>query len=183
MLHPETWVEKYSDYLYNYAYARLSDEESAKDMVQEVFFAALKAKNRFRGESNEQTFLTAILKRKIIDYYRSKGKAADYLLLENLPFKEKGMHEGHWQESRVPQNWDKTVLDKIENEELAKALQECMEHLPQQWQACFILKTIESESTEDVCKELQLSSSNLWVILHRARLKLRECLEKIWFKQ
>ncbi|HKK58681.1 MAG TPA: sigma-70 family RNA polymerase sigma factor [Salinivirga sp.] len=183
MLHPETWVEKYSDYLYNYAYARLSDEESAKDMVQEVFFAALKAKNSFRGESNEQTFLTAILKRKIIDFYRSKGKPSDHLLLDNLPFNDMGMHQGQWKDDRGPASWDKTVLEEIENEELADALKLCMTRLPLQWQACFIMKTVDSESTETVCKELDLSSSNLWVILHRARLKLRECLENIWFKQ
>ena len=107
MMHPETWVEKYSDYLYNYAYARLNNEETAKDMVQEVFFAALKARDSFKGESTEQTFLTAILKRKIIDYYRSKGKPSDHLLLENLPFKDGGMHQGHWKDDRGPASWDK----------------------------------------------------------------------------
>lgn len=183
MLHPETWVEKYGDYLYNFAYVRLNHEETARDMVQDVFLAALKAKDSFKGKSSEQTFLTAILKRKIIDYYRSKGKPSDHLFLENLPFKGDGMHEGHWKADRGPVSWDKNVLDDIENEELGNTLKKCMDRLPDQWRACFLLKSVESETTEKVCKELELSSSNLWVILHRARLKLRECLESLWFRQ
>ena len=78
-LHPETWVDQYADYLFNYAVARVSDAELAKDLVQETFFAGLKSAKNFKGTAAERTWLIAILKRKVIDHYRKinskKGKA------------------------------------------------------------------------------------------------------------
>ena len=79
ILDPNTWVDKYSDYLYNYTIVRVNDREIAQDLVQETFFAGLKSIKNFKGEASERTWLISILKRKIIDYYRkinsNKGKA------------------------------------------------------------------------------------------------------------
>ena len=78
-LHPNTWVDKYADYLFNYAVARVNDSEVSKDLVQETFFAGLKSANNYKGDAAERTWLIAILKRKVIDHYRkinsNKGKA------------------------------------------------------------------------------------------------------------
>ena len=78
-LYPETWVDQYADYLFNYAVTRVSDSEIAKDIVQETFFAGLKSAKNFKGDAAERTWLVAILKRKVIDHYRkinsNKGKA------------------------------------------------------------------------------------------------------------
>lgn len=180
---PEKWVNEYGDYLYNYAFIRINHAETARDMVQEVFIAALKAKEHFKGENSEKTLLTTILKRKIIDYYRSKGKATIHLLNDSIPFKDQGIKRGYWRKAQAPGEWDKNTAELPENEALGDALQRCMNHLPYQWRACFMLKKIENENTENVCKELEITASHLWVILHRTRLKLRQCLEKLWFKQ
>ncbi len=182
MLKPETWVEKYGDSLYNYAYVRVNHAETARNLVQEVFLLALQARDSFKGKSSEQTILTTILRNKIIDYYRTKEKATQTLLHDSLPFKDRGMLSGHWRKSGAPDNWKKNAEKLIENEELAEALQKCLGHLPYQWRSSFFLKKIDEESTENVCKELEIPASNVWIILHRARLKLRECLEKSRFK-
>ena len=78
-LNPDSWVDLYADYLFNYAIARVSDAEIAKDLVQETFFAGLNSAKNYKGDAAERTWLIAILKRKVIDYYRKsnskKGKA------------------------------------------------------------------------------------------------------------
>ena len=110
-LKPNNWVKAYSDYLYNYTITRVDNHEQAKDIVQETFFSALKSAKNFKGEATERTWLIAILKRKIIDYYRKinsrKGKAE-----VRVNFHEEGDNKGRWLEERVP-NCGKTRLKLI----------------------------------------------------------------------
>ena len=180
-LNPDKWVNLYADYLYNYAIGRVNNHEMAKDLVQETFFAGLKAKDNFQGLATERTWLVSILKRKIIDYYRkinsAKGKAE-----VKMNFYSDGEHEGEWIEERVPTSWSAEVDKKIENDELSDALEKCINNLPEKYAMVFRMKTIEQYETEDICKELDISSSNLWVIIHRARTQLRKCMEDNWFK-
>lgn len=180
ILHPEHWVKSHADYLFNYAFGRLSDEEQAKDIVQETFFAALKGQANFKGEASERTWLTAILKRKIIDHYRKinsiKGKAEI-----KVNFYEDGDRRGNWLEERVPRSWDNEAERNIENVELKSALDKCIDHLPEKYKMVFLMKQVQHYETEEICKELEITPSNLWVIIHRARHQLRKCLEDNWF--
>ena len=180
-LNPDKWVNLYADYLYNYAIGRVNNHEMAKDLVQETFFAGLKSKDNFQGLATERTWLVSIIKRKIIDYYRkinsAKGKAE-----VKMNFYSDGEHEGEWIEERVPSSWNAEVDKKIENEELSDALERCINNLPEKYAMVFRMKTIEQYETEDICKELDITSSNLWVIIHRARTQLRKCMEDNWFK-
>ena len=182
ILQPDKWVSLYADYLFNYAITRVNDHDIAKDLVQETFFSGLKGKDNFRGEATEKTWLISILKRKIIDYYRkinsAKGKKE-----VRMPFYQDGEKEGSWLEENVPQNWDNEADKKIENEELKSVLDLCIDHLPEKHRMVFLLKTQRNFETEEICNELGISSSNLWVIIHRARLQLRECIENNWFKK
>lgn len=179
-LDPHKWVDDYSDYLFNYAITRVNDREIAKDLVQDTFFAGVKGSNNFKGEASERTWLTSILKRKIIDYYRKinskKGQAE-----VKMNFYDSGDKEGHWIEERVPQTWENESEKLIESEELGKTLNDCIEHLPEKYGLVFKMKTIQGFETEDICKELGITSSNLWVIIHRARMQLRKCMEDNWF--
>lgn len=178
----ESWVDNYADYLYNYAITRVNDIDIAKDLVQETFFAGLKSAKNFEGKSTERTWLISILKRKIIDYYRKinskKGQAE-----VRMNFYDDGDNEGKWIEERVPQSWDASVEKDIENKELKNQLDICIDKLPKKYAMVFRMKTIQEFETEDICKELNITSSNLWVIIHRARTQLRDCLEKNWFKK
>ncbi len=183
-LQPETWVGNYSDMLYNYAISRVFSSEIAEDLVQETFLSALKTYKNFRGESTEKTWLIAILKRKIVDHYRkkSRGKEQSVDFQDSGPFEKDGERKGHWIESRAPKSWSENLETLMENEEFIGVFKKCLAHLPAKWANCFSMKNIDDLEAETICKELGISSSNYWVILHRARLRLRECLEKTWMK-
>lgn len=178
-INPNKWIDLYSDYLFNYTVTRVSDREIAQDLVQDTFFAGLKSMKNFKGEASERTWLVSILKRKIIDHYRkinsNKGKAEvrmNYSDDEN---------EGDWLEERVADPFDKTAEDTLENEELSDAIHNCLDKLPQKQAKIFKMKTILNYETEVICNELNITASNLWVIIHRARTSMASCLEQNWF--
>lgn len=180
-LHPESWVDSYADYLFNYAVGRVSDSETAKDLVQETFFAGLKSAKNFKGDAAERTWLIAILKRKVIDHYRKinskKGKAE-----VRMSYSSGTDSDGDWLEEQVADPFSSFENDAIENEELGLAIQDCISKLPKKQSLVFKMKTIQGMSTEDICNELDINPSNLWVMIHRARTALMGCLNQNWFK-
>ncbi len=181
-LNPDTWVDNYSDYLYSYAVTRVNNNEVAKDLIQETFFAGLRSAKSFKGKSTERTWLISILKRKIIDYYRKisskKGQAE-----VKMSFYKNGKNEDNWLEEKVPQSWESETERTIENEELKNQIDKCIDNLPEKYALIFRLKTIEKFETEEICKELDITPSNLWVIIHRARNQLRSCMEENWLNK
>ena len=179
-INPNKWIDLYSDYLFNYTITRVSDRETAQDLVQETFFAGLKSMKNFKGQASERTWLISILKRKIIDHYRKinskKGKAEVRM---NLNFD--GENEGDWIEQRVADPFDKTAQDELENTELGLAIHNCISKLSPKQAEVFKMKTLLGYDTETICNELDITASNLWVIIHRARTSLASCLEENWF--
>jgi len=186
-LDPHKWVKRYGDYLFSYAVGRVNDSGKAEDLVQETFLAALKARDRFRGASTERTWLTSILKRKIIDTYRKKysSKESSFGEHEGTVFdgdfyRDEEPFKGHWLEGRGPNSHSFLPEGELEQEELMKFINLCIENLQPQLAAAFIMRMIDEEDSDTICKELGITPSNLWVMLHRARLRMRECLEKKW---
>ncbi len=179
-INPDTWVDKYSDYLFNFTIVRVNDKEIAQDLVQETFFAGLKSMKNFKGEASERTWLISILKRKIIDHYRkinsNKGKAE-----VRINYTSDGETEGDWLEERVADPFDQNAESEIENKELGVAIHNCIGKLPEKQAQIFKMKTIEGFDTEAICNVFDITASNLWVIIHRARTAMAECLEKNWF--
>ncbi len=177
-LYPETWVDKYSDYLFNFTISRVNNGEIAKDLISETFLAGLKSKDNFKGEASERTWLISILKRKIIDHYRkinsNKGKAEVRITYNDEE------SEGDWLEERVSDPFGKTAEDVMENEELGLAIYGCLSTLNEKQATIFKMKTIDGFDTEAICNEFNITASNLWVIIHRARKSMAECLEKNW---
>lgn len=178
-LNPNKWIDLYSDYLFNYTISRVNDREIAKDLVQDTFFAGLKSMKNFKGEASERTWLISILKRKIIDHYRkinsNKGKAEVRMTYISDD------HEGDWLEERVEDEQYLNAQEKLENTELGDAIYNCMSKLSGKQATVFKMKTILGYETEAICNELNITASNLWVIIHRARIQMTECLEKNWF--
>ena len=178
-INPNKWIDLYSDYLFNYTISRVSDREIAQDLVQDTFLAGLKSMKNFKGEASERTWLISILKRKIIDYYRkinsNKGKAEVRINYNDSE------SEGDWLEERVADPFDKTAEDTLQNSELGDAIHNCLEKLPKKQADVFKMKTILGYETEVICNELNITASNLWVIIHRARTQLRKCMEDNWF--
>jgi RNA polymerase sigma-70 factor (ECF subfamily) len=179
IIDPNQWINLYSDYLFNYTITRVNDREKSKDLVQDTFVAGLKSMKNFKGEASERTWLISILKRKIIDHYRkinsNKGKAEIRISYSGEE------SEGDWLEERVADPFDKTAEDTIENTELGIAINNCLEKLPAKQAQVFEMKTILNYETEAICNELDITASNLWVIIHRARTAMANCLEKNWF--
>ena len=173
-LHPNTWVDAYADYLFNYAVTRVSDSEIAKDLVQDTFIAGLKSAKNFKGDAAERTWLIAILKRKVIDHYRKinskKGKAE-----VRMSYSSQTDAEGDWLEERIADPNSNFENDAIENEELGLAIQDCISKLPKKQAQVFKMKTIEGMETEDICNALGINASNLWVMIHRARNSICLC--------
>jgi RNA polymerase sigma-70 factor (ECF subfamily) len=136
--------------------------------------------NNFKGEASERTWLISILKRKIIDYYRkinsNKGKAE-----VRMTYNNDSETDGDWIEERVADPFDKTAEDKLENTELGNAIYDCLSKLPQKQAEVFKMKTILGYDTETICNELDITASNLWVLIHRARTALADCMEENWF--
>ena len=179
-LNPNGWVDAYADYLFNFALGRISDAEIAKDLVQETFLAGLKSAKNYKGDAAERTWLIAILKRKVIDHYRKinskKGKAE-----VRMNYSAQSDAEGDWLEEQVADPFSTFENSAIENEELGLAIQSCISKLPKKQAMVFTMKTIQGISTEDICNELEINPSNLWVMIHRARTALMGCLNQNWF--
>lgn len=173
------WVDLYADALYAYAVARVDDTELAKDFVQDTFLAAIKGIESFEGKSAIKTWLISILKRKIIDYYRQK-EARKTTPLSHF-FREKG-RVGHWVQEAAPKGNYSTMEEDLDNQELQTAIANCISLLPGKWKGIVLDKLVDEKDSEEVCKEHAITASNLWVIVHRAKLQLRECLEKKWFE-
>ncbi len=177
-INPNKWIDLYSDYLFNYTITRVNDREIAKDLIQDTFFAGLKSMKNFKGEASERTWLISILKRKIIDYYRKinskKGKAEVRMTYNSDD------QEGDWLEERVEDEAYLNAEETMENSELGDAIYNCMGKLSEKQATVFKMKTILGYETETICNELDITASNLWVILHRARIQMAECLEKKW---
>jgi len=183
----DAWVDKHGDYLFRVAYSRLHDRWVAEDVVQETFLAAMKA--RFDGRSAERTWLVGILKRKIVDHLRimfresptdptEEGSAVDRLG-HNLS----GQWEGHWDPDRGPVSWGPNPATALEDKEFWVVLDRCLKGLTPRLAAVFTLYEMEEIPAEEICRDLAISPTNLWVMLHRARKQLRHCLEQNWFDE
>jgi RNA polymerase sigma-70 factor (ECF subfamily) len=182
-LNPNQWVATYADYLYAFAITRINDEEQAKDLVQETFLAALEKIDNFEGKASERTWLTAIIKNKIVDVYRKSASGLKTTSIKEAEQEQDDFFDpkdGHWIKENGPKEFGIEDKDDIINKEFEQVLQKCMQKLPVLWKAVFTMKHIEDEPTDIICTELKVSASNFWVIIHRAKLNLRACLQKNW---
>jgi RNA polymerase sigma-70 factor (TIGR02943 family) len=177
---PEQWVDLYGNAMYRYALVRLSDPEIAQEIVQEALVAALDAYQRFEGRSSVKTWLIAILKRKIVDYFR---RAKNQQHVDNFDEAAAGIDRmfdetGHW--SAKPNEWDVNPIKAYEQQEFIDILYQCIAKLPNRLAEIFMLREFEEMSTVQICRQLKITESNTWVMLYRARMQLRKCLETNW---
>jgi RNA polymerase sigma-70 factor (ECF subfamily) len=173
---PTEWLDQYGDELYRYALARLRRPHDAEDAVQETLLAAFKSHRQFAGRSHPRTWLIGILKSKILDRLRVEARQATGLDPAELDAWFDG--SGHWR--KAPKKWDDPAA-LAERAEFWHVVRDCLGRLPGPMAAAFTLRTIDEQRGDDVCQELAISAANLWVLLHRARLRLVRCLEIKWF--
>ncbi len=180
-LNPKLWVKTFSDTLYRFAVSRVSNTEIAKDLVQETFLAALRNVETFKGEISEKNWLFMILKNKIIDHYRKKASSLFFELNELLESTNPYFDENdHWTPDTAPRDWGLNYSSTVESKEFYEILNKCMDKLSEIMKIVFTLKYLDERESDEICKELNITSSNYWVIMHRAKLQLRGCLEKKW---
>jgi RNA polymerase sigma-70 factor (ECF subfamily) len=175
------WVEKYTQELYSWALHKISDSELAADLVQETFLAAAEKIESFKGDSSPKTWLFSILNHKIIDHYRKKVNQPVHL--ENHAFSRFFSNEGDWKENNKPKNWHAQENEQhlLDDNEFLNVLKKCLDALPEKWSISVKLKYLSDKSGDEICQELDITPSNYWQIIHRAKLQLRECIEKNWF--
>ncbi len=178
-----TWVEDYSDILFGYLLKHGLPKEIARDILQETFLAAWRNMDSFRAEASVKNWLFVILKNKITDHYR---KLANKVSENSIDLDTVGEHffdnSDHWNKGAYPQNFKGNFESPVETKEFYKLLRTCGNRLKEIQNAVFSMKYIEGLSSEEICKELNISSSNYWVLIHRAKLQLRACLQKNWME-
>ena len=181
---PSTWPDRYGDSLYRHALVRLRNKEQAEDMVQEALLAAYASRDTFAGNSTEKTWLFSILKHKIIDYLRKASREQPiYQDIEQF-------------QDLMEENFDATghcTIDisqwsdpdkSLEQQAFWQTLEKCIAGLPPHLATLFMLRELDGLSSDEICKELNISTTNnLWVMLSRTRLRLRQCLDTHWFRR
>lgn len=178
---PEQWLELHGDALYAFAMMRVGNAAVAEDLVQETLLAALGADSRFESRASVRTWLTAIMKNKLVDYLRKAGREVGFLpdATDEGDLEAKFDHTGHWAEA--PLDWGDPAR-VAENDDLGRAMTRCIEGLPQKLRMPFVLKEVDGMDTDELISLLEISSANnLWVMLSRGRERVRHCLEQSWY--
>ena len=174
------WLIEHGDYLYRFALSRLRDSHLAEDVVQETFLAAIKSES-FAGQSSPRTWLTGILKHKIIDLMRKKNRetVVSDLIDESENYSADDFFDatGHWIDK--PQKWDMPE-DMMEQKQFLGVLQSCIDKLPPKLANLFMLRDVHETDNDEICKDLNITPTNAWVMLYRARMGLRKCIEINW---
>lgn len=178
-----TQIEAQRAYLLRYALLQLRDAAAAEDAVQETFLAALAGESGFAGRSSLRTWITGILKHKITDTLRrtrheqplEQANPENELAQLDALFVE----DGHWRDA--PADWGDPDR-ALEEKQFFAALETCLGRLPARTARVFLMREHMGLETCDICKELGISATNCWVMLYRARVTLRQCLEATWFR-
>jgi RNA polymerase sigma-70 factor (ECF subfamily) len=171
-------------YLLRVAVLQLRDNDLAEDVVQDTLLAALQGAKGFSGRSSVKTWLTGILKHKIVDAIRRKTREPAFASLEDecqIDDMDALFDEaGHWQ--NPPADWGDPEA-ALSRAQFMDIMQFCLEKLPPNTARVFMMREVMELDSGEICKELTITSTNLWVILYRARVALRQCLEQNWFAQ
>lgn len=183
---PRQWVDSHGNYLFRYALIRVRNEAVAEDLVQDALLAALQAKDRYAGGSSERGWLTGILKHKILDHFRQSRRERTVFQDEPWPEELDGRFDdlGLWKREPEsgPGEWAADAASLMERQEFMTALKQCLAKLPPRCADAFVLREMEAVESERIREILGVSPSNFWVLLHRARMQLRLCLEQNWLK-
>ncbi len=181
---PNQWLDQHGDALYRYALVRVRDQALAEDLVQETLLAAIRSLDNFAQRSSERTWLTGILKHKIIDTLR---KASREIPLDSSMDLNRDLSENYFGQADQWQveldSWAEPERS-LEREQFWRVLNECVDGLPERMARVFVLREVEGMSSEEICKVMNISTTNnLWVMLSRIRMRMRQCLELRWFNR
>ncbi len=180
---PDAWLDEHGAALYKYALVHTRDEHKAEEVVQETLLAALQARDRFSGGASARTWLIGILKHKIMDVFRHEAREVQLEDPDDVEEPDVDATEamfaadGRWQ-NQLSDWGDPEKL--LERGQFMAILQRCLDALPPRLARLFMLREVMEEETENICQELAITPTNLWTMLYRARLGLRQCLDRNW---
>lgn len=180
---PATWPDAHGDRLFRYALSRIRDTRAAEDLVAETLLTAFKSRDKFRGESSELTWLTGILRNKIFEHLRRQSREV-LLVLGEDDDREAGafFEDGHWKPENAPAgDWTGEPQALAESSEFAAALRACLDALTPVIARAFVLREMEGVENRAVADALGVPPGHLAVLLYRARMRLRRCLERGYF--
>lgn len=180
----ENWFREYSDELFTWAIHKTSSRETAEDLVQETFLSATKGFNGFKNNSNPKTWLFSILNNKIVDHYRAKARS---LQVDSLKVEIKAQNltgsffdaHSNWKLKGDQILWEEE-MHILDNPDFRKIMTNCISGLPENWRLAFMSKYLLGKSSEQICQEIQVTQSNYWQIIHRAKLTLKQCIDQKW---
>lgn len=185
VLTPERWLDDHGDYLFHYALSRVRNPGTAEDLVQEALLAGMRSRDRYEGRSAERTWLVGILRNKILDHLRKAGRETPFTDLDF--YQEEEAHSfdqadrlEHWASEAAPHMWHEMGAS-LDRTEFWRVFHLCTSKLPDRVARVFLMREVDDLDSEEICATLNISSANLWVMLHRARMALRRCLETNWF--
>lgn len=178
---PNRWVDDHGDALFAFALLRLREAEAATEVVQETFVEALRGRSRFEGRSSERTWLIGILKHKIIDEFRRRSRRESGTTQDRNPEPEVRDYFDRRGEWKAIGHWRELPDQVIERTEFWEVFRACLALLPETHAEAFTLSEIDGMSGPEICKLLEITPTNLWARLHRARLLLRQLLNERWF--
>jgi len=160
-----------------FAHLQLRDHHLAEDVVQEAIAAALKATD-YAGRAQLKTWVFAILRNKIIDVIRERSRHPVTSLDsdDNAELEQQFKANGHWQKSHQPSDWHNPEAS-LANEQFWAIFEACLYQLPDNPARVFMMREHLGLEVKEICVELAISESNCWVLIHRARMRLRKCLE------
>jgi RNA polymerase sigma-70 factor (TIGR02943 family) len=179
-LNPNLWNVAYRDYLIRFALMRVSDYGTAEDLVQEAFLSGWNGRRHFRGDCSERTWLTGILRNKIIDHYRKTGRRPA-ILATDLENSFSGESETRsWIDEQPDDRLNHRPGAETERKEFMEELELAVSRLPDKMGEAFRMREILGCSTDEITRELKISKANLWVLIHRAKQILSSELSENW---
>ena len=177
------WLAEHGDALYRVALGRTRNPDVARDLVQETLLAAMTHWAQFSGQSSEAGWLMGILRNKVVDHFRQQARERNFTDLEFLADEREQFFDksATWNSKLGPQPWPQPD-ESMETTEFWRVFDGCVSKLPPKVAQVFLLRELDGMESADICKEFGVSPNNFWVMLYRARLGLRRCLEENWFK-
>jgi len=176
-LQPENWIGEYRDYLVKFAWGKVSDFGVAEDLVQDTFLSAWEARARFRGACSERTWLVGVLKNKIIDHYRRSARRPLVTETDLLNPEHEENGGGGWLEQNALAGDKFDPAREVEQFEFLAQLDAGIESLPPLSGKAFRMREIQGLSTDEITRALNITKSNLWVLIHRAKSGLQRHFE------
>lgn len=178
---PLAWLEQYGDVLYRFARARVRDSFAAEDLIQETLLAAYRSRESFSGRSTVSTWLIGILKHKIMDYYRKLTPESGDAGIEDFAYSMDTLFTEKEKWKIKPGDWGGDPKNVYERKELMTVIHTCLGDMPEKMARIYTLRELEGATTSEICELFGTGKNNCWVILYRARMLLRRCLEVNWF--